>query len=195
MFTNMVQRLTIVALGFGLLFLGQSASAATFTWNSNTSGSPVDGSGQWNTITSNTNWWNGTADVKWPGFSPVVFGVGAPASNPYTVDLGGSLLSSGASIIFQNQAYTISNGSLTLSAPTITVNSTSGGTISATINASGSPLIKAGSGSLTLSNTGNSYTGSTQVQGGTLVLGANNTLPVSASALVLGSGASNGTVD
>ena len=48
------------------------------------------------------------------------------------------------------------------------------------------PLIKQGAGSLTLSNTGNDYTGGTSIQGGTIILGVANALPTAGNVTVAG---------
>src|SRR5262249_21338973 len=55
-------------------------------------------------------------------------------------------------------------------------------------------LTLTGPGTLTISNTGNVYNGPTAIQGGKLVLGANNALP-GGTPLALGSATSNGTLD
>jgi autotransporter-associated beta strand protein len=122
MFKVRVSNLTIVALVLGLLLLGQSASAAVWTWSSSTSGpSPSDGSGTWNT--SSANWWSSSSSssgTTWVNGSTntALFGVGNPASNPYTVSLGGGSLSTGG-VTFQNQAYSLTlagSGMLVLAA-------------------------------------------------------------------------------
>jgi fibronectin-binding autotransporter adhesin len=51
-----------------------------------------------------------------------------------------------------------------------------------------------GPGSLTIANTGNSYTGGTAIQGGSIVLGVNNALP-KAGTITFGSNSSSGTLD
>jgi autotransporter-associated beta strand protein len=52
------------------------------------------------------------------------------------------------------------------------------------------PLLKQGTGSLTLSNAGNDYTGGTSIQGGTVILGVANALPTAGDVTLAG-----GTLD
>lgn len=59
-----------------------SSPANSLTWDANPSGTgthPLDGGGTWNS--SNTNWWNGSADVAWNDLNPVIanFGAGGTA--------------------------------------------------------------------------------------------------------------------
>jgi autotransporter-associated beta strand protein len=99
-------------------------------------------------------------------------------------------------VTFDNHAVTTSvslSGSLVPGSITVTGSNnftfSGGGAIGGVTG-----LTLTGPGSLTIANTGNSYSGATLVQGGTLVAGANNAFSP-ASALVLGSSAGNGTVD
>ncbi len=145
------------------------ASAATQTWDPN-SGLPSDGSGTWNA--GNANWWSGGAsDVAWTNGNVAQFGYLSGNSNPYAVTVSGSFSASG--LFFQDQAYTLSGSSGTLNlagaAPTVTVNSVSGGTIALAITGTGG-LTANGAGMLTLLGN-NSYTGATNITSGTLQLG------------------------
>jgi fibronectin-binding autotransporter adhesin len=190
--TNRVRYLLIVAsLAAGLFIQGQSANAASWTWgyNSTSAYGALDGSGTWDT--TSPNWatgglfpvspWNSVNNSAW-------FGVGDPASNPYNVDLGSGTLGA-TGITFNNQAYTISDGTLNInsfgSAGIVAVNSLSGGTISATFIGPG--LTKSGNGSLTITNPQSLISGATKIQGGTLVLAAANNILSPSGALVLGS--------
>jgi autotransporter-associated beta strand protein len=196
--------LTIVAFGLGLLLLCQSANAAVWTWGYDATLGALDGSGTWNTTSQQwatgnlfpVSSWNSVNNTAW-------FGVGDPASNQYNVSLGGGSIAA-TGITFNNQAYTISNGTLNInsfgSAGIVTVNSPSGGTISATFIGPG--LTKSGNGSLTITNSQSLISGATKIQNGTLVLGASNILSPSG-ALVVGSTSNvngvptlfNGTLD
>jgi fibronectin-binding autotransporter adhesin len=191
---NKMHRLTIVALGLGLFLLGQSANAAS-TWD-NGSSDTADGSGTW-TKTS-LNWWSALSppDSTNNGTQTAVFGIVPSGSNAYNVSLGGGTIatSGNPSILFQSQAYTISNGTISLTNATVTVNSLYGGTISAVITGAAG-LTKAGNGSLAITNPNNAYTGATTVKDGTLVLGANNAMTASASIVLGATGGSMGAVD
>jgi autotransporter-associated beta strand protein len=155
----------IVAVGLGLLLHGQSTRADVWTWDYNSSGGFADGSGTWDTV--GNNWWNGSADTNWvnDGSNTALFGVGFPASIPYTVDLGGASLSS-SGVTFQNQAYTISNGTLNLTSPTVMVNSATG-TISAVVTGA-SGLTKTGTATLVLTGNNSNLVGSATVNQGFL---------------------------
>ena len=145
-----------------------AASAAACTWNCNTSGAIVlDGSGTWDT--SATHWWSnsGGTEQSWSntsGTDTAVFGTGSIASNPYTVSVASGGISAGG-IVFQNQAYTLTGGTITLggSAPAITVNATAGTIASVLAGAAG--ITTSGSGMLTLA-AANTYTGVTILGGG-----------------------------
>jgi fibronectin-binding autotransporter adhesin len=147
----------------------QPATAAVWTWSASTTGpSPSDGDGTWNTTSA--NWWSASSSTSgstWVNGSTnsALFGVGSPGSTAYLVDLSGGSISTGG-LTFQNQAYTISNGTLNLAAATVAVNSAAGGTIGATVTAA-SGLTKAGSGTLALTGP-LSYTGTSAVSAGTL---------------------------
>ena len=127
----------------------------------------MDGSGTWNT--TSTDWWTSSIDQAWTNASinTAQFGVGSGSSTPYTVTLSGSLSAGG--IIFQNQAYTLSSGTLNLAgaAPVITVNAAQA-TIGSIITGTGG-LTMVGTGTLTLT-ANNAYTGNTTLSGGTLQL-------------------------
>ncbi len=78
-----------------------------------------------------------------------------------TLDLdsaSGATLSGGTLSIGSGKVLTISNGSGDTA------------TLSTTLNGSGGGLVKAGSGTITLSGSSNAYTGATEVSGGTLAL-------------------------
>src|SRR5262249_32221427 len=94
-----------------LILCGQVAAAATYTWNANTSGTPVDGSGTWST--SNANWWN-SSDVNWINGSAAVIGAGNGAAG--TVTVSGSVTAS--QIAFKapgSGSYTLGSGTVGMS--------------------------------------------------------------------------------
>ena len=151
-------------------FPGQMTAASALTWNSATSGPPEDGTGTWST---NSNWWNNSADVSWSNADgdTAVFGA-ATGSSTYTVTLTGSQSVGG--LTFQSQAYSIAGGGtlvLVGSATPIAVNA-SGGTIETAIAGSGG-MVKTGSGALMLT-TANVYSGATTINNGTLQLNTGN---------------------
>ena len=139
-------------------------SAATLTWNSNTTGSPVDGSGTWG---ANSNWWNGAADTVWSNSAANTAQFGAAAgSTAYTVTLSGP--QTVGSLTFQSDAYTLLGATLNLagSAPVVMVNA-SGGTIGSIITGTGG-LTQMGTGLLSLTAS-NAYSGGTTISQGTLI--------------------------
>jgi autotransporter-associated beta strand protein len=157
------------ALGVLLLFAGQTAFADVLTWSASTSGLPADGGGTWGT---GGNWWNGSADVAWSNGNSDTALFGATAgSTAGTINVSG--LQSAGGLVFQSQAYTLAGGTLNLAgqAPVVTVNA-GGGTIGLALSGSGG-MSKAGSGALTLT-VANPYTGTTNINGGTLQLNAFN---------------------
>jgi autotransporter-associated beta strand protein len=155
-----------------LFSAASTASADTYTWNYNTSGTTVvDGDGTWDTTA--THWWStGETEQAWGDTGETdtaVFGTGSPASNPYTVTVASGGVSAGG-IVFQNQAYTLTGDTITLggSTPTITVNASSGTIVSVLAGTAG--MIKNGNGLLALSSPTNTYSGATTISGGTLQL-------------------------
>ena len=83
---------------------------------------------------------------------------------------------------------TVSSGG-TVAPSSVTVDSTAAYTITATIGGSGTPLVKSGSGTLTLTGA-NTYSGGTTISAGTLQIGNNGT----AGTLGSGSVVNNGTL-
>jgi fibronectin-binding autotransporter adhesin len=85
---------------------------ATLTWDSNTSTTGAqDGAGAWNT--SNTNWWNGTANTSFVANDHVTFGAASGAAGTITVAAGGV---TAGNLIFNNagsSSYTFSGGGIT----------------------------------------------------------------------------------
>jgi len=163
--------ITATAVLASAMLWNTGAHAATYTWNTNSSGSPVDGGGAWN-ATGGTNWLNGSTYGAFGNTTSdtAVFGVANGAAGTITV---GSVTAN--AITFNNAGsgnYTLSSGTITLggSAPTITVNASGTSTIASLI-AGSSGLTKAGAGTLLLSSS-NSYTGGTILSAGTLTGGA-----------------------
>ena len=132
-------------------------------------GAQFDGNGNW-TI-SGSNWWNGGNDQLWNNANSdtAQFGYLGGDTTQYTVTLGTTPITVGG-IIFQDQAYTLSGGTLEPrgSSPTITTNAPSA-TIGSVI-AGTSTLTTAGTGTLTLSGN-NTFTGGSILAAGVINLG------------------------
>jgi autotransporter-associated beta strand protein len=138
--------------------------------------------------------WIGTSSTTW------VDNTVAPDFTPWTstTSPAGDYFTSGDSVTFSNSAGAGAT-SVTLSGSLAPASVTVSGTNNFTFAGSGSivgstGLTLVGPGSLTIANSGNSYSGPTVIQGGTLVLGTNGALPAS-TAVVLGAAASAGTLD
>jgi autotransporter-associated beta strand protein len=132
--------------------------------------------------TNSTTWVDDTGVQPWTS-------AGSPAGDYFTA---------GDNVTFDNHASP-SAGTVTLSGAvspgSVTVSGTNNFTFTGLGSISGATgLTILGPGSLTVGNYGNSYSGATAVQGGTLALGIDNPLPA-ATAVVLGSSASAGTFD
>ena len=153
------------------LFVTNTAHSAPFTWNG--------GTGTWDSTTTN---WTG---VAWGNTSAdeAIFG---GTAGTVTINTGTGIIAN--RLTFNSNSYIINSNVaadlLTLAGTTPTVNTGTG--ISATINAivAGSAgLTKSGAGTLVL-NGANSYTGTTTLSAGTLVVGHVDAL----SAALAGSG-------
>jgi autotransporter-associated beta strand protein len=152
--------------------------AADFYWDSdgNAVGNQVDGtglggSGTWDS--SSLLWWDSASDVAWSNTTPDraiftgPFVGGTPTSTNVTV--GGSL--SANALSFLRSGYTLTGGDITLGGSSPQLFAAFGET--ATINTQilgSSGLVKAGAGSIRLTNSLNSYTGTTSIQNGSLVI-------------------------
>jgi autotransporter-associated beta strand protein len=157
-----------------------SLRGAELVWDADTgSAGAQDGTGTWTALASNTNWWNGSANVVWDNSAPdsAIFGANAAAAGTVTVPAnttnGAGNISFGPT---PGGSYVIAAGSSTTSrlnlsgTPTITVSNG----VSAAINVvlGGSAFTKSGGGILT-NNPGNPNltAGTTYITGGTLVIG------------------------
>jgi len=109
-----------------------------------------------------------TSNAKITGSGTFSDGTGNLALNTSTVDLGGTSQTVGAlSFVGTNSA--LSNGTITVTS--ISVNNSSGTVnVSANLQGSGAAFTQIGNGKITLSGT-NTYTGSTNINAGTLQLG------------------------
>ncbi len=127
-----------------------------------------DGNGNWGS--SATTWWNGSSTVAWSDNNLAVFGTGT--SSNCTAEITNNVTPSGILFNANNGGtYTLagSGGELILSGdPVFTLNNNA--TISAVMAGSGG-FTQTGAGMLTLS-AAETYTGTTTVEGGTLLLNA-----------------------
>jgi autotransporter-associated beta strand protein len=164
-------------------YLNNSSSSNTITLKT-----PTDGAGTWDTtrldFTDNTYtyaWQNGT-------LLPVTFGVGNGAAG--TVTLGSNINISNITFAATGSGnYTIAGGGymLTLLGTGSTITTNIAATISAPlldVTNGASPLIKAGSATLTLSGV-NTYSGGTTINAGTLALAGSGNLGTSTGGLTL----------
>ncbi len=141
----------------------RSASAAALTWDpSGSLSGSFGGGGSWNTSTK--NWWNGTTTAAWSSGSDAWF-TGPNAAG--TVTVTGNL--SAADLIFSEDGYTLSGGSVSLTSGTINV-MTGNTTLSSTLAGTG-PMYETGSGTLTL-NAANTFTGLATINQGVLYANA-----------------------
>ncbi len=141
-------------------------------WDTNSTTSGFGGSGTWDG--SATNWGRpsgtGTSGT-WVGSEVAVF----RGSGSYTVTVSGNQAATGIAVQVGNPTFT--GGTITLTnakasvdgVPEIFVESSRTVTMDSVVAGGGSEaLTKLGAGTLVLNNTGNTYTGGTQVRRGTL---------------------------
>ena len=181
-----------------------SASAAhgqTVTWDPSGAAPPVDGSGNWDTISS--QWFNGTTAVAWSNVTPdsAVLGTGTSAStSPFNVALGTSItvqdltLANASATSYYNIGDQGDGGQTLTLAGNVLKTATAGGTIFSLTNAinltAGNHVFTlqdtpgdappemamnnglAGSGAITLDN---GFNASGYPQWGTLVLNVDST--------------------
>ena len=180
--------------GGALLVSFSNVSAPTpnyFDTNGSAAGIGINGaSAVWDTTTTN---WNpvsagdGTAKVFDPA-QTVYFGAsGGGAAGLVAVDAGG--VSANLGVEFDVTGYTLGGGAITLggATPTVTVpTAVHTATINSTVSGI-SGLTKAGNGTLILGGA-NSFTGTVNINGGTLSVGSDGNLGAAANALSFGGG-------
>ena len=134
-----------------------AAHAASFTWNNGAANSIWD--------TTSLNW----SGVAWPlpgADNDAIFDV--TGAGAVTIDAGGVTAND---ILFSAAGYLIGGGTLTLNGAVNNITTSADATISAVI-AGTNGLTKLGTGQLTLSGSvSNTFTGTTIVNNGTVVLG------------------------
>ena len=143
------------------------AQPVSLTWDTDTGTSGGQaGSGTWDT--SNSNWWNGTANVSWGAMDLATFGAGGVGTS--TVTLAADTSISGLTFDGNYDITTSTGNTLTLAGtPTLAVNSDSSIHVSLLGTAA---ITKTGTGTLTLAGSGSTFTGATTINNGKLVLGS-----------------------
>jgi fibronectin-binding autotransporter adhesin len=160
-------RSIVTALSLAALCL--PTRAATFVWDTNTMTTGAqDGPGTW--VVGMPNWFDQTDSLQnqpWSNGNDAVFGAGSGAAG--TVTLGGPITAN--SLTFNaagSGTYTLTGNTLTLTTGAITANA------AATINsilAGSQGLTLSGGSAITLGGSGsNTYTGSTTINAGSLIL-------------------------
>src|SRR4029079_7850615 len=128
------------------------------------------GSGTWSLSSLNMNWNNGTGNIAWPNGGAAVFG-GSGAVVTVDDSVGGVGVSS---VTINSAGYQISGDALTLGNSQV-VFVQSDATISA-ILAGTSGFEKSGSGILSLTAVGNTFSGDVKISGGGLSIAADGSL-------------------
>ena len=157
-----------VAAMIVLVLSSPAAAQVTYTWDPSQTGSGSDGSGNW---TSTAYRANSGSDVVWSDGNNAVFGVGAASAG--TVAISGVV--SPNSSTFNPAAsgnYVISGGSINLFNAVTSITANTNATISSQLVGTGG-ITMSGTAALTLSGA-LSYTGSTIVNQGMLVLAGNS---------------------
>lgn len=173
--------------------IGQPLQAATLYWDAdataagnNVDGTGLGGTGTWDTSTA--NWWNLTSDVAWPNtnadkaiFTRAFSAV--PVANTVTLAAGGVTANQ---LRFERSGYTVASDTLTLAGPSAGLYASVGE--SAVINsliAGSNGLTMDGGGWVRLGNNGNTYTGTTTINHGALVVTGQGALGGDGSAIVV----------
>lgn len=184
----------VALLGFLLLAAPAAHCQTVLFWDTNGTTAGAGGttpSGTWKTSGSgNQNWSTNSGGTSvtdyWTNDAIAVFSAGSTATGSFTITVAGG--PDVASIIVQEGNITFAGSNLTLSGATPSINVATG--LTATFNSQlkgPNGLVKAGAGTLVVTNTGNSYSGDTAVNGGKLQIGSgNNILPTSTTVTVAG---------
>ena len=174
-------------LGCGLSGIPE-AQAANLYWDANGTAAGTGGSGSWDT--TNPFWSTtaaGTDATAVAGFTSndaaIFTGDGGTVTLVGPITIGG--------LIFSAADFTVAGSTLTLDAsagsPQVSVTTGNIATVSSVIAGSGG-LIKSGNGVLRLANAANSFTGTTTIAGGSLLISAASQLGADASVVVVTAG-------
>ncbi|MEQ1858297.1 MAG: autotransporter-associated beta strand repeat-containing protein [Chthoniobacteraceae bacterium] len=160
-------------------FVPQVVKGATLIWDADgTSGAPTGGTGLWDQTGSNL-WDLAGVMQAWSNAANHIASFGGTAG---TVTLGEPITAGG--LLFNTTDYTIAGNTLTLGVPSgspspvIAVGNRLNATISSSL-AGANGLTKVGKGTLTLASAGNTYTGDTVINDGTIVITNENQLGTS----------------
>lgn len=173
--------------------IAQPLQAAKYYWDfdanavgNNIDGTGLGGSGTWDTTTA--NWWDLANDIAWPNTSAdMAIFTGAftalPTLNTVTLATGGVTANQ---LRFERSGYTITGDTLTLAGASagLWANLGESATISSLI-ASSAGLTMDGGGWIRLGNNSNSYTGTTTINNGALVITSPSALGMDPSAVVV----------
>ena len=177
--------------------IGQPLQAATFYWdadedatgNDTTTGGGLGGTGTWDTSTQ--NWWDGSAseDEEWPDGNDIAIFSGPFPLSPYAVRVLNTVTLTGLinanQLRFQRSGYTLTGGTLALAGSNAGIHVETGetATIASVIDGTDG-LLKTGGGAVRLSGV-NTYTGTTTISNGTLIISDANALGADSSAIVI----------
>ena len=149
-------------------------------------GAGLGGTGTWDTSAS--NWWDQTNLGAWPNLTTDTAVFGGTA--------GVVTVSSGIStnrISFRSSGYSLTGGDITLGGTTPTIRTNLGETATIGSQLLGSAgLTVTGNGTLRLANNSNSYTGTTTISGGSVVINNQGALGADTSAVVVSGSATRG---
>ncbi len=188
-------RPALLALAVGSLLSGSLRAQTVLYWDTNGATAGAGGpspSGPWsdNNGSKNRNW-NTTADgsttwpTSWVAGATAHFSAGTDATGAYSVTVSGT--QQVADIYVDQGSPTISGGTLNFVNPSATFAVASGSvaTVSASLTGAGTALNKTGAGTLVLAGS-DTYAGATNINAGTLQLGAGNVLPGTAVTVAAG---------
>lgn len=178
------------------MFWALNGSANAFTWDNTTGNNRIDnGSGTWNTTSTNKTWTfnKGITDLAWRPGAAAIFG-GSPGTGAAgTVTVSGTQLAQ--SLTFNpsaSGAFLLTGGTITNTTGNIVANASA--TIASTL-AGSSGLTLSGTSTITITTNPTTYTGTTTINSGTLVLSngtAGSLTPTLSNPIVLASGGSLG---
>ena len=172
-----------ILIGLAIIAGTMGIRAANLTWDADaiTTAGAQDGAGSWTSLASNTNWWDGAANVTWTNgtLDNATFGAGSGAAG--TVTVASSTTITVSNITFNapgSGGYNIAAGN---SSSRISLSGTPAMTVANGVFAtnlvilSGTSFTKLGAGTLVLKPSA-SYvnSGPTVVGGGTVIIGSSN---------------------
>ena len=140
----------------------KGSSTPSLRWGASGGG----GNGTWN-INTTANWYDGSANVKWLDFG------GTDYSAIFGGTAGTVTLASNINVnrlTFQTTGYTVTANALNLTGPPAIITTPTGTTTINSVMAGTASLVKAGPGTLRITNAANTNTGYTTINEGTLSL-------------------------